>query len=56
MNRSNHIRVATDDPWATPVYKDDGGEFVDFTNTLLRELLGKIYLTNFKAGKALSFL
>jgi len=30
--------------WGMPVYKDKGGEYIDFSNTALKGLLGKIYL------------
>jgi len=30
--------------WAMPVYKDDGGEFIDFEKTRLESILGKMYL------------
>lgn len=30
--------------WGTPVYKDDGGEYITFENSHLKSILGKMYL------------
>ena len=40
-------------PCAMPVYRDDGGEYVDFTKAPnLRDALGKIYLSELAAVTA----
>jgi len=30
--------------WGMPVFKDDSGEFIDFSDTYLKDVLGKMYL------------
>ena len=37
--------------WGMPVYLDDGGEYIDFSGTSLKELLGKIYLSELEGDR-----
>ena len=40
VNGKNHYS------WAMPIYKDKGGEFINFEKTKLKNILGKIYLSD----------
>ena len=34
--------------WLMPIYNDESGNYIDFSDTKLKEVLGKIYLKDIK--------